>query len=213
VLPHVFDRFRQADGSSSRRHGGLGLGLALVKHLVELHGGAVRASSAGPGQGATFVVELPLMPPVAAGTPAPPAHRLLRPASLTDRLAGKRLLIADDEPDTLDLFGRIFTDEGAAISLARSAAEALEVFATARPDVIVCDIEMPGEDGYSFIRKIRARSPEDGGGTPAVAVTAYGSVDDRIRVLAAGYQMHVAKPVDPVELVTVVASVTARRTD
>jgi len=210
-LPHVFDRFRSTDGASSRRGAGLGLGLALSKHLVELHGGTVRAESPGGGLGATFVVEVPLAPPVTSRTGRElAADRLLGPARVTSRLADKRVLVVDDEPDTLDLLDRIFTDQGASVSIARSAAEALEVLRATGADVIVADVEMPGEDGYALIEKVRALAAEDGGRTPAVAVTAYGSVHDRVRALAAGFQRHVPKPVDPAELVTVVASIAGR---
>jgi CheY-like chemotaxis protein len=213
VLPYVFDRFRQHDAAGRGRGDGLGLGLALVKHLVELHGGTVSASSAGRGEGAAFVVRLPLKSLIETDA-ARPGQRLLGPARLTGRrLAHTRVLVVDDENDTLDLFGRIFSDQGAQVAVARSASEALAALAAAAPDVLVCDIEMPGEDGYSLLRKIRTRPPEDGGRTPAVAVTAYGSGEDRIRALAAGFQRHVAKPVDPAELVTVVQSVIGRAAD
>lgn len=212
VLPAVFDRFMQADTTSSRRHGGLGLGLALVKHLVELHGGSVRAQSEGPDRGATFIVMLPLMAQVAeTPTREHPTARRLVPPLISGALAGRRLLVIDDEADTLELFRRIFAEQGANVAVAANAAEALEQLSAARPDVIICDIEMPGEDGYSLIRRVRALDPEAGGGVPAVAVTAYGSVEDRIRVLSSGFQMHVAKPVEPAELVTVVATLAGRR--
>ncbi|MGH7319393.1 MAG: ATP-binding protein, partial [Candidatus Rokuibacteriota bacterium] len=212
VLPYVFDRFRQADSTSSRRHGGLGLGLALVKHLVELHGGAVRAESAGVDRGATFVVKLPLMAqlaPEATAREHPTTRRVESPVEFS-AISGLRLLIVDDEPETLELFTRLFRQHGAEVVAAKSAAEALDQLAAGLPDVLICDIEMPGEDGYSLIRKVRALGLKEGGSVPAVAVTAYGSVDDRIRLLAAGFQMHVPKPVEPAELVTVVASVAGR---
>jgi signal transduction histidine kinase len=213
VLPYVFDRFRQHDAAGRGRGDGLGLGLALVKHLVELHGGTVSASSEGPGQGAAFVVQLPLKSLV-ENDAVRLGERLLGPARLTGRrLADTRVLVVDDETDTLDLFGRILADQGAQVVVARSAAEALAALAASSPDVLVCDIEMRGEDGYSLLRRLRMRTPEDGGRTPAVAVTAYGSVEDRIRALAAGFQRHLAKPVDPGELVSVVQSVIGRNAD
>jgi CheY-like chemotaxis protein len=125
-------------------------------------------------------------------------------------VAGLRLLVVDDEPDVLELYTKLFTQQGAEVAVASNAGEALRQFSDGRPDVLICDVEMPGEDGYSLIRKVRALGPRDGGSVPAVAVTAYGSVEDRIRLLAAGFQMHVPKPVEPAELLTVVASVAGR---
>jgi signal transduction histidine kinase len=213
VLPFVFDRFRQADSSSTRRHGGLGLGLALVKHFVELHGGSVAAKSPGEGQGATFIVRLPLtIAEIADPTPrVHPIAQIERPlASEGPRLDGLRVLVVDDEPDALDLVTAILTGAGAVTRTALSAAGALRVLEHWRPDVLVSDIEMPGEDGYTLIRKIRARSVEDGGKTPAIALTAYGRPQDRMLSLTAGYSMHVPKPVDPGELTTIIASVAGR---
>lgn len=213
VLPYVFDRFWQAESSSTRRHGGLGLGLALVKHVVELHGGTVRADSDGDGRGATFVVTLPvdatLVPaPAPAEIPAAPD---LRTRDDLPSVAGLRLLLVDDDAETLELFSQLFTKHGAEVMVATSVATALEHLAQTIPDVLVCDIEMPGEDGYALLRQVRALAlPAGRGGVPAIPVTAHGSVDDRIRTLAAGFRMHVAKPVEPAELLTVVASVAGR---
>ena len=142
----------------------------------------------------------------AAAREHPTARRVETPA-IAGVLAGKRLLIVDDESDTLELFAKIFADQGADVTVAASAAQALERIATTRPDVLICDIEMPDEDGYALIQKVRSLAPQDGGSVPAVAVTAYGSVEDRIRILSAGFQMHVPKPVEPAELVAVVARV------
>jgi CheY-like chemotaxis protein len=208
----VFERFRQGDSSSTRAHGGLGLGLALVKHLVELHGGTVRAESAGENQGATFVVSLPVavaemrvLPPApaVAGLPAGP------PRGGT-RLDGLRVLTVDDHADAGALVQAILTGAGAEVQSCLGASEALELLRRWRPDVVVSDIEMPDEDGYAFIARIRALAAEDGGATPAIALTAYGRAQDRARSLAAGYSMHVPKPVDPGELTTIIASVTGR---
>src|SRR5262249_25618853 len=213
VLPHVFDRFTQADSSSTRGHSGLGLGLALVKHLVELHGGGVAAHSPGVGQGATFVVRLPL---ALAEVPAGPAPRRHPTASDLERrspgmhLDGVRVLLVDDDPEALELAPSILASAGAPVRGSPSAAEALAVFRQWRPDVLVSDIEMPGEDGYALIRKIRALGADQGGKTPAVALTAYGRVQDRVSSLSAGYTMHVPKPVDPGEFTTIVASVAGR---
>ena len=213
VLPFVFDRFRQADSSSTRRHGGLGLGLALVKHLVELHGGSVAAQSSGEGQGATFIVRLPLtITDIADSTSrVHPTVEVEGTIALDGpRLDGLRVLVVDDDPDALNLVIAILTSAGAVARTALSAAEALRVFEQWHPDVLVSDIEMPGEDGYTLIRRIRARSVDEGGKTPAIALTAYGRAQDRMLSLTAGYSMHVPKPVDPVELITIVASVSGR---
>jgi signal transduction histidine kinase/ActR/RegA family two-component response regulator len=211
LLPHVFERFRQADSSSTRAHGGLGIGLALVKHLAELHGGTVAAESGGPGHGARFSVRLPLLAVV--DDVAPAAHPAARPPRFlaVPSLAGVRVLVVDDEQDALDMFHGVLAMAGAEVTCASSTAEGLARLAEAAPDVLVSDIELPGEDGYAFIRKVRARGPEDGGNVPAVAVTAHGSLEDRLRVLAAGFQMHVPKPVEPAELLAVVDTLAARR--
>ena len=213
VLPFIFERFTQADSSSTRAHSGLGLGLALVKHLVELHGGSVDAQSPGEGKGATFVVRLPLtIAEIPAGLrprlhPTAPTIEALLPGP---RLDGLRVLVVDDDPDALNLASAILTDAGAAVRTCLSAPEALAVLQQWRPHVLVSDIEMPGEDGYSLIRKVRALDSEHGGKTPAVALTAYGRTQDRMLSLTAGYSMHVPKPVDPGELTTIIASVAAR---
>jgi signal transduction histidine kinase/ActR/RegA family two-component response regulator len=210
MLPHVFERFRQADSSTTRAHGGLGLGLALVKHLVELHGGTVAAHSAGRGQGATFVVKLPV---AIAEVALAPASRASRGAHAPDsatavaRLDGLRVLVADDDAEAISLAQTILSGAGADVRACAAAAEALDVLREWRPDVLVSDIEMPGEDGYSLIRKVRALGAAEGGQTPAVALTAYGRPQDRTRSLAAGFNMHVPKPVDPGELTTIIASV------
>jgi signal transduction histidine kinase/ActR/RegA family two-component response regulator len=208
VLPHVFERFRQADSSTTRAHGGLGLGLALVRHLVELHGGSVVAKSAGKGQGATFVVTLPVSIAEAAPVPGPqPVGPGRAGAPGTVRLDGLRVLVTDDDVEALALAEAILTRAGAEVRTSATAAEALEQVPRWRPDALVSDIEMPGEDGYSLIRRLRALPEAEGGRTPAVALTAYGRTQDRTRSLAAGYNMHVPKPVDPGELTAIVGSV------
>jgi signal transduction histidine kinase/CheY-like chemotaxis protein len=212
VLPFVFDRFRQADSSSTRSHTGLGLGLALVRHLVELHGGQVRAHSDGPGRGAVFTVTLPFA--VEAMTAAlavrtPPTSAVSRQAGAT-RLDGIRVVVVDDDAEALELARTILTDAGADVRPCRSGAEALAALRDWAPDVLVSDIEMPDEDGYALIRRVRALDPADGGSTPAVALTAYGRPEDRVRTLSAGFSMHVPKPVDPAELTTIIASVATR---
>jgi signal transduction histidine kinase/ActR/RegA family two-component response regulator len=213
VLPLIFERFRQADSSSTRTHAGLGLGLALVKHLVELHGGSVVAQSAGEGRGATFIVKLPLMIAEMPYGPVPRVHPTApsaEPLAAGARLDGLKILVVDDDPDALELATVILEGAGALVKRARSASEGLHTLREWHPDVLVSDIEMPGEDGYSLIRKVRALDPADGSRTLAVALTAYGRTQDRILSLAAGYSMHVPKPVDPGELTTIIASVAAR---
>jgi PAS domain S-box-containing protein len=201
-LPHVFDRFRQADSSTTREHGGLGLGLSLVSHLVEIHGGTVEAHSLGRGAGAEFIVRLRLHTDVAAARPAPPAD-----SAPPVRLAGVRVLVVEDEPDTRELLSTALGHSGAQVQPAASAGEAFAALRRQRPDVLVCDIGMPGEDGYSLLSRVRALAPEDGGLVPAVALTAHARADDRRRALAAGYQVHLAKPVNPDELISLVAQV------
>jgi PAS domain S-box-containing protein len=216
-LPYVFDRFRQADPTTTRAHGGLGLGLAIVRHLVELHGGQVRAESAGAGRGATFRVVLPLLAMQAAGS-RPPAERRAAaqagpngfPLDCPPELAGLRVLICEDDADSRELLIAVLRQCEAEVLAVARAADALDALDAWRPDVLVSDIEMPDEDGYALIRKVRARAPERGGQIPAAALTAYARSEDRMRALVAGFQIHVPKPVEPAELVTVVASLAGR---
>jgi PAS domain S-box-containing protein len=213
-LPYVFDRFRQADATSTRRHGGLGLGLAIVRHLVEMHGGTVRADSLGEGTGATFTVQLPLMI-VNSGQPKPGRIQPVAagnslPAEKPPSLEGLRVLIVDDEPDTLAMLRVMVGEFHAHVKCCSSAAEALEVLDEWKPDVLISDVEMPDEDGYQLIRKVRERDKEHGGHVPAVALTAYARSEDRMRALSAGYQMHLSKPFEPAELAVVIASVVGR---
>ncbi|HWT01816.1 MAG TPA: ATP-binding protein, partial [Pyrinomonadaceae bacterium] len=213
-LPHVFDRFRQADQRTTRQHGGMGLGLAIVRHLVELHGGTVRAESPGEGQGATFTVLLPVAPvyqAAAEGERVHPAARETLPFfDCVDRLDGVRVLVVDDEPDTRDLLKAGLGQCGAEVTAAGSAAEALEAIVTAAPDLLISDIGMPDEDGYELIRRVRQLPEGSGGRLPAIALTAYARVEDRMQALRAGYQMHVPKPVELAELVAVAASLVQR---
>jgi signal transduction histidine kinase/ActR/RegA family two-component response regulator len=215
-LPFVFDRFRQADGSSTRRHGGLGLGLALVRQLVELHGGTVQAQSAGENQGATFIVMLPVRA-VRMNTAGDTQEMLALKGIKTDKrmlLAGLTILVVDDELDARELVTAVLEQYGADVMSVGSAAEALgllkKVKPPERPDVLVSDIAMPGEDGFALIRQIREMPATQGGNIPAVAVTAFGRSSDRVRALAAGFQMHVPKPVEPAELALVIANLARR---
>jgi len=214
-LPHVFDRFRQADQKTSRQHGGMGLGLAIVRHLVELHGGTVRANSGGVDQGATFTVQLPISPIYQVDSSGsrvhPGARDLLPPDDLTDRLDGLRILVVDDEPDTRDLLKQGLEYCGATVHLAGSAAEALAALDQEVPDILISDIGMPGVDGYDLIRKIRNLQAEKGRRVAAIALTAYTRVEDRLHALRAGYDMHVPKPVELTELVAVATSLTRRK--
>jgi PAS domain S-box-containing protein len=205
-LPYVFDRFRQADSSTTRAHGGLGLGLALVSHLVEMHGGSVEAHSDGRGQGAVFTIRLPL----ADASGLVPPERADRDIRVPLRLSGVRVLVVEDEEDTRDLLSAALGHSGAVVDLAASAEEALANLGRRRPDVLVCDIGMPVEDGYALLTRVRALAAEEGGLVPAVALTAYARSDDRRRALAAGFQVHLAKPVDPDELISVVARMAGR---
>jgi CheY-like chemotaxis protein len=201
-LPYAFDRFRQADSTSRRRQGGLGLGLAIARQIVELHGGAIQAASAGEGQGAAFTVRLPLAP----DAPPPPAAAAPDAAErYPAELAGLRVLLVDDQPDILDLLHEILAPCGAVVRSCARAREALELLRAWRPDVLVSDIAMPDEDGYWLIGQLRALPPEQGGDTPAAALTAYVRVEERVRVLAAGFQLYVPKPVEPAELRNVLA--------
>jgi PAS domain S-box-containing protein len=215
-LPFVFDRFHQAEGGGARRHTGLGLGLALVRHLVELHGGAVYAQSLGEGAGATFTVNLPLravLPQVLDQEGEPPMFSSEGTMSAPS-LGGVWALVVDDEADARELVATLLQQCGARVTTVASAEEALAVLKAGedgeQPDVIVSDVSMPDVDGYELIRRVRERSTKGGGRIPAVALTAYGRSVDRIRALSAGFQMHMPKPVEPAELATVVASLTGR---
>jgi len=213
ILSLIFDRFMQASNSPTRAHTGLGVGLALVKHLVELHGGSVAAQSDGEGRGATFIVRLPLPTRQEASGLAQRPHSsavVSESSSAGVRLDGLRVLVVDDEPDALDLASAVLGGAGAEVRTCASAPEALDVLRQWRADVLVSDIEMPGESGYSLIRKVRAWGGEQGGQIPAVALTAYGRAEDRARTLSAGYTVHVAKPVDPGKLTIIIASLAAR---
>ena len=207
-LPHVFERFRQAESTTNRASGGLGLGLAIVRHLVELHGGSVAVQSEGEGRGATFSVRLPVASArVAERAPAAVDSR----GPLAQRLAGLRLLIVDDEADAREVMRFMLERGGARVRTADSAAEALDAIREERPDILISDIGMPVEDGYGLVRRLRAM--EDGlpRRLPAIALTAYASEEDSRRALGAGFDAHLSKPVDPARLIEVAAGLAAGR--
>lgn len=207
VAAHLFERFRQGDGSSTRQYGGLGLGLGIVRHIVELHGGTVQAESAGPNRGATFEVRVPIRPVVE------PARSV---AANEDRqgtvpiLEGVSVLVVDDDPQALDFVQSALEQYGAQVTTARSAKEASDRFSARRPDVLVSDLAMPGHDGLELIQEIRQLERQAGRHTPAAALTGLARSDDRRRALSAGYEMHVSKPVDPGELASTVAHLAGR---
>jgi len=208
-LPHIFDRFRQADPSTTRAHGGLGLGLSIARNLVEMHGGTISAHSPGEGQGSSFVVRLPVAPLRKAKTSEVRATPLSEPPhdwECPQELVGLRVLVVDDEPDTRDMIAEVLTQCGCRVDRAASVREALALMEASRPDLLLSDIGMPDEDGYALIRRVRELPAEKGGTTPAASLTAYASGEDRRRALLAGFNMHVPKPVEPAELVAVVAS-------
>jgi len=206
-LAHVFDRFRQADSSTTRSHGGLGIGLAIVRHIVEMHGGTVSAASPGPGLGATFVVSLPALETQGLETRTPDAD--LAPAPPPD-LTGLRVLMLDDEPDAREVVGEILKSAGAEVSLFASVEEALAGLDEAAPDVLVSDIAMPGGDGYEFLREARRRGVGSSRPVPAIALTAYVRREDRARALAEGFDRHVSKPIEPENFLRVLADVAGR---
>jgi CheY-like chemotaxis protein len=209
-LPYVFDRFRQADASTTRIHGGLGLGLSIVRQLVDLHGGSVSVYSEGEDKGATFTITLPFVGVISNEKEAEPVQSTQSEGVLSfeglPSLQGLKVLVVDDEADTRTLVKRVMESNKATVFTADSAAAGLEALRRERPQVLLCDIGMPGEDGYQLLEKIRALPESEGGSTPAVALTAFARSEDRRRALMAGFQLHVPKPVEPAELLAVVAN-------
>lgn len=207
-LPFIFDRFRQAESTTKRQHGGLGLGLAIVRHLVEAHGGTIRASSKGVGKGATFTVTFPLLALHRDGIDAerafvPAGSAISAPPAILKAL---RVLVVDDEADARELLTIALTQSGAEVRAAATVRAALDILGQWKPNVMVSDIGMPGEDGYDLIRTVRALESERGGTIPALALTGYASAEDAERARVAGYETHMAKPVAPSDLVMAVAS-------
>jgi PAS domain S-box-containing protein len=213
-LPYVFDRFRQADATIRRKHSGLGLGLAIVKQLVELHGGMVRVQSEGEGQGAMFVVSLPLaLSHDRTGAPHSRDRMSAADSALDSKtvdLSGLKVLVVDDEPDACRLIKWVLDECHAEVVTAASAAEAMPLIETARPDILISDIGMPDVDGYEFLRRIRALDPAHGGKVPAIALTAFARPEDRAHSLKVGFSVHVSKPIQPKALTAMVASLAGR---
>jgi PAS domain S-box-containing protein len=208
ILPYVFHRFRQADGSTTRSHSGLGLGLALVRHLTEMHGGTVRAESDGVGCGSSFIVSLPGA--VLRGAGPPPKARTCALPATSDLLSGLRILIVEDEPDTREVLCCALQQYGAQVLAAGDAPSGFALLCKWRPDLLVSDIGLPGEDGYSLIARVRSLPADAGGATPSIALTAYVRGEDRVRILGAGFEAHVPKPVDPAELAGDIAVIVRR---
>jgi CheY-like chemotaxis protein len=211
-LPYVFDRFRQADSTTTRQHGGLGLGLAIARHLIEIHGGTIKAESAGAGKGSVFTIRLPLVDSTTRDSKLDEAKIVAasRANQSQQLLSGLRVLVVDDDADTLQLMTTALTSRQAKVTAVSSAGEAIEAIKASRPDVLVSDIAMPDEDGYGLIRRIRSLEDQSSSVIPAVAITAYAKEEDRHKALSSGYQIYLAKPIELTELVSVVARAARR---
>lgn len=214
-LPRIFDRFTQNDSSSTRHARGLGLGLSIARQLVELHGGSIQAESPGVGHGSTFTARFSRSPVTASATPLDPriyshADKIVGLEEGPD-LTGIRVLVAEDDDDARGLVEKVLETQGATVKTVSSAREALDILGRERVDVLLSDIEMPGTDGYELIKELRLRPSQQGGSVPAAVLTAYARTEDRLRALRAGFELHLAKPVQPSELVTVVGRLAARR--
>ena len=209
-LPYVFDRFRQANSATTRAHSGLGLGLSIVRQLTEAHGGEALVESEGEGKGTTFIIRLPMSGPQKAAASQTPGFMEPPRADLQLSLKGLKILIVDNEQDTRDFFRTVLEGSGSQVTTLASASDALGVFESERPDLLISDIGMPGEDGYWLIHHVRALPADRGGQTPAVALTAYAGKEDRKKVLESGFQVHLPKPIEPAELVRAVASALGR---
>jgi PAS domain S-box-containing protein len=217
-LPYVFERFRQADNTMTKQHSGLGLGLAITKHIVELHGGTIRAVSPGEGLGASFILSLPIMIVHNAKLFSNLANEQESPTEITQpaepvRLDGATALIVDDERDTRDLLATVLTQSGARVNAVATVAEALDAFKREKHDLLISDIEMPNEDGYSLIRRVRVLEAGQDRRIPAIALTAHARASDRLKALSAGYQLHMSKPVEPAELVVAIANLVGKMSD
>jgi CheY-like chemotaxis protein len=212
-LPRIFERFTQGDSSSTRAVRGLGLGLSIARQLAELHGGTIRAESAGVGYGSTFTAIFPRSPVTATESSERVYSKADANVGLEDApdLSGIEVLVVEDDDDARALVEKVLSSQGASVRSVSKASAALDILAQHRIDVLLSDIEMPGTDGYQLIRELRLRPSQQGGAVPALALSAYARTEDRLRALRAGFQLHLAKPVQPSELVTVVASLAARR--
>jgi CheY-like chemotaxis protein/anti-sigma regulatory factor (Ser/Thr protein kinase) len=217
VLPYIFDRFRQADSATTRKQGGLGLGLAIVRHLVEMHGGTVEAESEGEGKGSTFTVKLPLIAIRSVEIEPEKNPKREHPTAdgdaafdCTPELDGLHVLVVEDENDGRTLVTTVLEKCGAKVTAVNSATAGFTALQELRPDVLISDIGMPDEDGYSLIGKVRALPADQGGNTPAAALTAYARTEDRLKILRSGFQIHLPKPVEPSELIAVVANLVGR---